>query len=54
MLARSVTFLPQFLGALLKARSPPLRDQPYSGQSENVGTHLVHEHKTLGVDLSGY
>jgi hypothetical protein len=35
MLATSVTFLPQFLGALPKARSP-LRDQAYSAESETL------------------
>src|SRR5215212_5677458 len=35
MLASSVTFLPQFLGALPKARLP-LRDQAYSPDSETL------------------
>ena len=35
MLAKSVTFLPQFLGTFACALSP-LRDQAYSGESETL------------------
>jgi hypothetical protein len=36
MLASSVRFLPQFLGALPKVRCSPLRDQAYSADSETL------------------
>lgn len=47
-LASKVTFLPQFLGVLPKARSPR-RDQAYSGESETLAPseRFVHEHQAL-------
>src|SRR3990170_2094946 len=54
MLASTVTFLPQFLGALPNEGSLPPARPGVKWRKRNVGAHLVHEHQTLGVDRPGY